>query len=134
MGEVDLYGATRSMMKRWLPQRYVSFKLNDMKTSGIPDMVLLANHIASWWEFKYDDEDGFSWEQGDIQHLTCCRCNRETYCRYVVYHKVTKNIFIVVPTEMHRYISEGHYEEVIPGKGTYDHYGLVQFMRKVHKL
>lgn len=134
MGEVDLYGKTREMMKRWLPIRYVSLKFNDMKTGGIPDMGLAGNHIMSWWEFKYDDEDGFSWVQGDIQHLTCCRLNRELYCRYVVYHKASKNIFIVVPTEMHRYVSEGHYEEVIPAKGTYDHYGLVQFMRKVHKL
>jgi hypothetical protein len=132
MGEVDLYGSTRAMMKRWMPNRYVSFKFNDMKTSGVPDMGLAGNHVMSWWEFKYDDEDGFEWE--GIQHLTCCRLDRETYCRYVVYRKAGMGIYIVKPTDMNRYVDEGHHEHHIPAKGTYDHYGLVQFMRKVHRL
>jgi hypothetical protein len=134
VGEGDLYRATRDMMKRWLPQRYVSFKLNDMKTSGIPDMVVIANRVFSAWEFKYWDEDGFDWE--GIQHLTACRLNREAYCRYAIYVKKTCEIHIVQPHLMKDYLElgVGFADECIPAKGSYDHYGFVQFLRKVHGL
>ena len=139
MGEVELYGKTRDMMKRWMPSRYVSFKFNDMKTSGIPDMVLVAGTVVSWWEFKFNDEDGFQWE--GIQHLTCCRLNRESYCRYIVYDKSTKCIYIVEPAKVPEFVKTvntsrpEHFEVGIENKGTtYDHYELVRFMRKVHRV
>ena len=139
MGEVDLYTKTRNAMKRYLPQRYVSFKHNDMKTGGIPDMSLVGNQFTSWWEFKYNDEDGFDWE--GIQHLTACRLNRESYCRYVIYDKHTRCIFIVEPLKLGGFVATigtsrpEHFEVAIDNKGpNYDHYALVMFMRGVHKL
>ena len=145
MGEVELYGETRKAMKRLLPQRYVSFKLNDMRTSGIPDMIVVANHIFSGWEFKFNDHDGFHWE--GIQWLTACRLDREAYCRYVIYDEDTSLIYIVKPLELPEFVKTVntsaplHYEWGIPEKRDtrgvcrgFDHAALVQHIREVHKL
>jgi hypothetical protein len=137
MGEVELYGETRKMMKRWLPQRYVTFKLNDMRTSGLPDMVVVANRIFSGWEFKYWDEDGFDWE--GIQHLTACRLDREAYCRYAVFMKKDKTIRLVKPIDMQAFVHNGGcagYEDLLSpgGMGEFDHYAFVANLRKVHNL
>lgn len=137
MGEVALYTATRNMMKRWLPQRYVTIKSNDRRTSGIPDMTVVANQKVTWWEFKHWDDDGFDWE--GIQHRTCCRLDRESYCRYVVYMKKDRTIRLVQPIKMKEFIDsygvmgfEDHIESC--GMGGYDHYAFVTHLRKVHNL
>jgi len=79
---------------------FIAFRHEDVRSVGIPDLSLTGNGRTSWWEAKYDDDDGF--KSTGIQELTMCRLARHGHARYIVWEnkKNIRRTLIVHPTNI----------------------------------
>ena len=119
-------------IKRQLPTA-VAIRHEDRYTHGIPDLSLSLRGRTTWWEIKYADPACIT--KGVQQHL-CQRLDAENFCRYIIYQRGIptgrkarpRAIRIVRPSDMDCWQLAG----VTVEEGSFDHWGLVQYMARIH--
>lgn len=108
---------------------FVTFRIEDRYTSGIPDIVINGHMITSWWEVKHVDASEKTIDSKSLQDLTCVRlASAACYVRYIVYRELPDGSQVSLIVHPHNIRS---LEPEMSFKG-YNHLGIATFMRGVH--
>ena len=75
----------------------VIFRLEDLMTAGIPDLVFNYKSHTIWFEAKVARP---SFKITGVQLLTCGRLYREGFCFIIIFVEKTKQILIVSPDDV----------------------------------
>lgn len=105
---------------------FVVLTLQDVASSGHPDVVANGGARTSWWEVKFADP---VFESKEIQRLTMLRLAACSYhASYIIYEEINEvqAVRIVHPKDFPRWSTSG---VVRPG---WDHNWVVEVIRRVH--
>lgn len=130
MNEGDLKSQLMEKLRTMEPS-FIAWRIEDKLTAGIPDIHVAACGRGSYWEVKFDDDDGFT--SNGAQELMMLRLAGATNrAFYVIYSyksrtglKFTK---ILHPKDFKNWQFAG---ETRPG---WDHKWVVEAIRGVHRV
>jgi hypothetical protein len=108
-------------------ERFVCFRHEDVRTSGIPDISLTGWGLDSWIEVKHGTPD---FDSTGIQELTMLRLARAGYARYVIYLEEQdcsdQRVLIVHPKNLKMLEPEASCYK-------FNHEWVAEFFRRRHK-
>lgn len=103
--------------------KFVSFRLEDKMTKGIPDIVITGRGKTTWWEAKHGTPDFDSY---GLQELTMLRLAGAGVAYYIIWlEKEGKQTLIVHPRNIQSLIPE------ISWVG-FNHKAVVEYIRAIH--
>lgn len=87
MKEADVVKKIIFEMKKWVPRALV-FKINDLRTKGIPDICVNYRKKTTWIEAKFFKENEtmatVKKHIDSLQLATCRRLENESHCYYFI--------------------------------------------------
>lgn len=130
MNEAALKSQLMEKLKLMEPG-FVAWRIEDKLTAGIPDIHIAACGRGSYWEVKFDDDDGFT--SNGAQELMMLRLSAATNrAFYVIYGYKSKTGLkytkILHPKHFGEWETSGVKQ---PG---WDHKFVVEAMRGVHRV